>query len=142
MRERIRKEEESKKEKIKKDQIKQEELRQKKIREEKIRQEKIKQQEKLKQERIKQQEKIKDKSKQKSETYKKIVINTQTSNARSDSITKRFKAHSGKYTYKDNIDEEIDQYRNNTNYNKEQKNTARKEIIYKNTKKEKNNQLI
>ena len=138
--ERIKKEEESKKEKIKKDQIKQEELRQKKIREEKIRQEKIKQQEKLKQERIKQQEKIKDKSKQKSETYKKIVINTQTSNARSDSITKRFKAHSGKYTYKDNIDEEIDQYRNNTNYNKEQKNTARKEIIYKNTKKEKNNQ--
>ncbi len=136
--ERIRKEEELKKEKIRKEQIKKEELKQTKIREEKIRQDKLKQ-EKLKQERIKQQEKIKDKSKQKSETYRKIIINTQTSNARSDSITKRFKAHSGKYTYKDNIDEEIEHYRNNLNYNKEQKNTARKETIYKNTKKKEMN---
>jgi len=153
--ERMRKEEELRKEKAKKEQKKQEELRQIKIREEKIRQEKIrqekirqdklKQQEKLRQEKIKQEklnqgvksykEKIKDNSKQKIESYKRIVINTEgSSKSRGDSIKKQFKAHSGRYTYKENINEDINHYRTNSNYNKEQKNVGRKETIYKNKK--------
>ena len=151
--ERMKKENESKKEKIRKEQIRQEELKQIKIREEKIRQEKLRQ-EKLKQDKLKQQsklkqenvtqlktykEKIKDNSSQKIGQYKRIVINTQvSSNSRSDSIKKQFKAHSGKYTYKDNIDEEINHYRNNSNY-KDQKNVARKETIYKSNKKRETN---
>ena len=152
--ENIKREQQLMKEKAQKDKNKQDELRQIKIREERIRQEKIKrdkiaQQEKINQEKIKQerlkkekliQEKSKNKSKTKTETYKKIVINTEAaSKARSDSVKKKFKAHSGRYTYKDNINEEIKHYRNNSNYNKEQNNVARKETIYKNkiTKKEK-----
>lgn len=151
--ERMKKENESKKEKIRKEQIRQEELKQIKIKEEKIRQEKLRQ-EKLKQDKLKQQsklkqenvtqlktykEKIKDNSSQKIGQYKRIVINTQvSSNSRSDSIKKQFKAHSGKYTYKDNIDEEINHYRNNSNY-KDQKNVARKETIYKSNKKRETN---
>jgi len=151
--ERMNKENELKKEKIKKEHIRQEELRQIKIKEEKIRQEKLKQ-EKMKQDKLKQQEKIKhenvtqlksykekikDNSSQKTGQYRKIVINTQvSSNTRSDSIKKQFKAHSGKYTYKDNIDEEINYYRNNSNY-KDKKNVARKETIYKSNKKRENN---
>ena len=141
------------KEKPKNNIIKIEELRQIKIREERIRQEKIKrdkiaQQEKINKEIIKQerlrkekliQEKSKNKSKPKTEAYKKIVINTEAvSKARSDSVKKKFKAHSGRYTYKDNINDEIQHYRNNSNYNKEQNNIGRKETVYKNkiTKKE------
>ena len=151
--ERMNKENELKKEQIKKEQIRQEELRQIKIKEEKIRQEKLRQ-EKMKQDKLKQQEKIKhenvtqlksykekikDNSSQKTGQYRKIFINTQvSSNTRSDSIKKQFKAHSGKYTYKDNIDEEINYYRNNSNY-KDKKNVARKETIYKSNKKRENN---
>ena len=147
--ERIKKEEEMRQRMLQREKIRQEELRQIKIREEKIRQEKIRQEKIKQQEKQRQQEKIKKEikqekiikkeekpknvSKQKVESYKKIVINTQgSSKARSDSIKKQFKAHSGKYTYKDNINEEISHYRNNSNYNKDQKNVARKETIYKN----------
>ena len=156
--ERIRKEEALRKEKLQKEQMRQNELRKIKIREEKIRQEKIRQ-EKIRQEKLKQQEKIKkqeiikqekikqlEKPKvnttqktQKVESYKKIVIDTTASSkARSDSVKKQFKAHSGRYIYKDNINEEISHYRNDSNY-KEQKNVARKETIYKNTKKKEMN---
>ena len=134
-------------EKLNQEKIRQEKIRQEKIKEEKIRQEKIRQ-EKLKEERIKQ-EKIKQEiiktqpkkvenknnAKQQVSTYKKIVVNTEVSNPRNDSVTKKFKAHSGKYTYKENITEEINHYRNNSNYNKELNNIARKETVYKNTKK-------
>ena len=138
------KEERIKQERIKEEQRK-EKLRQEKIRIERMKKEEELRKEKIKKEQIRQQEKIKQEKakneiKQKTTSYKKIVINTQgSSNARSDSVKKQFKAHSGKYTYKENINEDINNYRNNANYNKEQKNVARKETIYKNkTKKETN----
>ena len=157
--ERIRQNEEIMRDKIKNDKKRQEELRQIKIREEKIRQEKIRQeqikkdkikqqekinqdkirQEKIKQERLKQEEKAKNKSKSKTETYKKIVVNTEVvSTARSDSVKKQFKAHSGRYKYKENIDEDINNYRNNSNL-KEPNNIAKKETVYKNKKIKKEN---
>ena len=136
--ERKRKEDELMKAKKEKDKIKQEEIRQIKIREEILRQNKINQ-EKIKLERQRQEKIEKEKSKNKYEQkteYKRVLINTETSgNARSDSVKKLFKAHAGKYKYKDNINEEINNYRNNTNYNKELNNTAKKETIYKNLKK-------
>ncbi len=162
--EQIRQNEELMRDKIKNDKIRQEELRQIKIREERIRQEKIRQdkirqekikqeqikkdkikqqekitqdkirQEKIRQERIKQEEKSKNKSKPKTETYKKIVVNTEVvSTARSDSVKKQFKAHSGRYKYKENIDQDIQNYRNNSNL-KEPNNIAKKETVYKNKK--------
>ena len=157
--ERIRQNEEIMRDKIKNDKKRQEELRQIKIREEKIRQEKIRQeqikkdkikqqekinqdkirQEKIKQERLKQEEKAKNKSKSKTETYKKIVVNTEVvSTARSDSVKKQFKAHSGRYKYKENIDEDINNYRNNSNL-KAPNNIAKKETVYKNKKIKKEN---
>ena len=140
--EKIRQKEEIMRE-INNDKKRQEELRQIKIREEKIRQEKIRQdkirQEKIKQERLKQEEKAKNKSKSKTETYKKIVVNTEVvSTARSDSVKKQFKAHSGRYKYKENIDEDINNYRKNSNL-KEPNNIAKKETVYKNKKIKKEN---
>ena len=141
--EKIRQNEEIMRDKINNDKKRQEELRQIKIREEKIRQEKIRQdkirQEKIKQERLKQEEKAKNKSKSKTETYKKIVVNTEVvSTARSDSVKKQFKAHSGRYKYKENIDEDINNYRKNSNL-KEPNNIAKKETVYKNKKIKKEN---
>ena len=131
-------------EKIRQERIRQEKIRQEKIRQEQIKRDKIKQQEKInqdkirlekiKQERIKQEERAKNKSKPKAETYKKIVVNTEVvSTARSDSVKKQFKAHSGRYKYKENINEDINNYRNNSNL-KEPNNIAKKETVYKNKK--------
>ena len=152
--EKMRQNEQMMRDKMKNDKKRQEELRLIKIREEKIRQERIRQeqikkdkikqqekinqdrirQEKIRQERLKQEEKAKNKSKPKAETYKKIVINTEVvSTARSDSVKKQFKAHSGRYKYKENITEDINKYRNNSNL-KEPNNIAKKETVYKNKK--------
>ena len=152
--EKMRQNEQIMRDKMKNDKKRQEELRLIKIREEKIRQERIRQeqikkdkikqqekinqdrirQEKIRQERLKQEEKAKNKSKPKAETYKKIVINTEVvSTARSDSVKKQFKAHSGRYKYKENITEDINKYRNNSNL-KEPNNIAKKETVYKNKK--------
>ena len=125
--------------KIREEKIRQERIRQEQIKKDKIKQqEKINQdrirQEKIRQERLKQEEKAKNKSKPKAETYKKIVINTEVvSTARSDSVKKQFKAHSGRYKYKENITEDINKYRNNSNL-KEPNNIAKKETVYKNKK--------
>ncbi len=131
-------EEKIRQEKIRQEKIREERIRQEKIKQEKIRQEKIKQdkitQEKLSQERLKQQQKPKKSVQKKVETYKKITVNTEVNNPRSDSVKKQFKAHSGKYTYKDNIMEEINHYRSNSNYNKEFNNISKKETVYKNKK--------
>ena len=131
-------EEKIRQEKIRQEKIREERIRQEKIKQEKIRQEKIKQdkitQEKLSQERLKQQQKPKKSVQKKVETYKKITVNTEVNNPRSDSVKKQFKAHSGKYTYKDNIMEEINHYRSNSNYNKEFNNVSKKETVYKNKK--------
>ena len=152
--EKMRQNEQMMRDKMNNDKKRQEELRLIKIREEKIRQERIRQeqikkdkikqqekinqdrirQEKIRQERLKQEEKAKNKSKPKAETYKKIVINTEVvSTARSDSVKKQFKAHSGRYKYKENITEDINKYRNNSNL-KEPNNIAKKETVYKNKK--------
>ena len=152
--EKMRQNEQMMRDKMKNEKKRQEELRLIKIREEKIRQERIRQeqikkdkikqqekinqdrirQEKIRQERLKQEEKAKNKSKPKAETYKKIVINTEVvSTARSDSVKKQFKAHSGRYKYKENITEDINKYRNNSNL-KEPNNIAKKETVYKNKK--------
>ena len=152
--EKMRQNEQMMRDKMKNEKKRQEELRLIKIREEKIRQERILQeqikkdkikqqekinqdrirQEKIRQERLKQEEKAKNKSKPKAETYKKIVINTEVvSTARSDSVKKQFKAHSGRYKYKENITEDINKYRNNSNL-KEPNNIAKKETVYKNKK--------
>jgi hypothetical protein len=87
--------------------MKEEKLKQEKLKEEKLRQEKLKQ-EKIKKESIR--------------------------NERSESIKERFKAHTGKYTYKENIEEDINKYRNNANYNNEKGNISRREIVHKNSK--------
>ena len=137
-----------------------EKLREEKIKMEKIRQEKMKQ-ERAKNEKIKQtkitiqqknykidknktdktkknkiiQEKVKVKSNSKPKPFQKVVINTEASGKRNDVFKKEFRAHSGRYRYKDNINEEINQYRNKSTYSLEQKNIGRKETVYKNDKK-------
>ena len=118
-------------EKMKGERIKKEKLQQMKIREEKARQDKIKR-DKLKQN----QEKAKSKSKSKAKTIKiqKIKVNTETSGKRNDVFKKEFKAHAGRYRYKDNINEEIEHYRNKSTYNLNQLNVGRKETVYKNQK--------
>ena len=121
-----------KQEKMREDKLKQEKIRQEKLKQEKINQEKIKQ-EKLRQEQLRQQKLKEEKLRQeklKQEKIKKENIR----NERSESIKERFKAHTGKYTYKQNIEEDINKYRNNTNYNNEKGNISKREIIHKNSK--------
>ena len=111
------KEEKIKQEKMRQEKLKQEKLRQEKLREERLKQEKLKEF-KLKEERLKQE---------------KIMKENERHN-RSESIKQRFKAHTGRYTYKKNIDEDINKYRKNGNYNKEDENISKREIVHKNSK--------
>ena len=103
-----------KREKIRQEQqrIKEEKLREAKMREEKEKEEEL---EKLKMEILKK------------ENLKKEGI-------RND-YKRNFKVNTGRYKYKANIIEDIENYRNNTNFNRDRDNVKRMEIIHKNIKK-------
>ena len=131
------KQEKIREEKLRQEKIRQQKLKQEKINQEKLRQEKLRQEQlrqlKMKEEKVKQEKYKEEKLRQEKLKQEKIKKENIT-NERSESIKERFKVHSGKYTYKENIEEDINKYRNNGNYNNEKGNISRKEIVHKNSK--------
>ena len=116
-----------------------EDIRRERIRQQRLREEEELKLEKLKRERIRQKQEELREEKLRKEIIRQERLRQGEENYRNES-KQNFKVNSGRYKYKTNISEDIDNYRNN-NYIKDKDNIRRHEIIHKNIKTKKYNKI-